>query len=84
MFCSGTGRRDAAWFVQRIKVVARTFVVFYSYVSARKLDKLFVCVLIKDICNKFGDDIAYVILPGHDDDFVCCLLPGHICCTTWT
>jgi len=72
---------DAGWFVRRIKVVARTFVVFYSYVSARKLDKLFVCVLIKDICNKFGDDIAYVILPGHDDDFVCCLLPGHICCT---
>ena len=49
--------------------------------SARKLDKLFVYVLIKDLCNKFGDDIAYVILPGHDDDFVCCLLRGHICCT---
>ena len=26
----------------------------------------------------------YVVLPGHDDDFVGCLLPGHICCTTWT
>ena len=28
MFCSGTGGRDAGWFVRRIKVVARTFVVF--------------------------------------------------------
>ena len=42
---------------------------------------VFVYVLSKDLCNKFGDDIAYVILPGHDDDFDCCLLPGHICCT---
>ena len=53
MFCSGTGRRDAAWFVGRIKVVARTYAVFYSYVSARKLDKLFVYVFLKYLCNKF-------------------------------
>ena len=53
MFSSGTGRRDAAWFVGRIKVAARTYVVFYSYVCARKLDKLFVYVLPKYLCNKF-------------------------------